>query len=101
MFGMNPIMKKFPIKRGIYHNSLIKYDDRSLSISRNISRNLKENFLNQKQKHNVSLKLWHEVNTKTIVYFLVDNKQEPCYDSYVKVLPKPSADDQMKIRILY
>ena len=66
-----------------------------MSISRKISRNLKENFPNHKRKHNVSLKLWHEVNTKKLEYFLADNKQEPWYGSEVKVLPKPSADGKI------
>ena len=47
---------------------------------------LKENFLDHKQKHNVSPNLWHEVNTKNIDYFMVDNKKEPWGDS------KPSVD---------
>ena len=64
--------------------------DISLSVSRKFSDNLKENFLNHKQKHNVSLKLWHEVNTKKLDYFLVDNKQEPWYGS------KPSACSKTK-----
>ena len=32
------------IGRGKYHNNLLNNDDRSLSISRNISSNLKDNF---------------------------------------------------------
>ena len=61
-------------------------DDRRLSVSRNFSKNLKGNFPNHKQEHNASLKLWHEVNTKTFEYFLVNKKKEPWYDS------EPSAD---------
>ena len=46
-------------KRGKYIRSLPADDDRSLSVSRKFYNNLKENFLNHKRKHNVSLKLWH------------------------------------------
>ena len=38
----------------------------------------------------MSLNLWHEVNTKELEYFMVDNKQEPWYDS------KTSVDDLKK-----
>ena len=62
-------------KHGKYHNFLLTDNDRSLIISRKISRNLKESFPNHKQKHNLSIKLWHEVNTKKLEYFLVDKKQ--------------------------
>ena len=57
------------IKRGKYHNSLLTDDDRSLSIPRKFSRNLKENFPNHIQKYNASLTLWHEVNNKKLQYF--------------------------------
>ena len=50
------------LKRGKYHKFLLTDDDRSLSMSRTISRNLKENFPNHKQKHIVRLKLWYELN---------------------------------------
>ena len=97
MFGMNPTMKHFLIKkRGKYYNSLITDDERILSILRNIYSDLKENFPNHKQKHNVSLKLWHEVNTKNIEHLLVDNKQEPWHDHEVKILTKPSTYGQIK-----
>ena len=43
---------------------------------------MKENFLNHKLKHNVSLNSCNEINTK-----MVDDKQEPWFAS------KPSADD--------
>ena len=82
-------------KSGKYHNSLLTDDDKSLSVSRNFSNNFKEKFPNHKRKHNMSLKLWHEVNTKKLEYFLVDNKQELCYYS------KPSADGLKKIEFKY
>ena len=41
-------------------NSLLTDYARNLSMSKYISRNLKENFHNYKQKHNVSLTLYHE-----------------------------------------
>ena len=37
-----------------YQNSLLNDYDRKMSMSRNIYRNLKENFQNHKLKHNVS-----------------------------------------------
>ena len=40
------------------------------------SGNLKDNFPNHKQKHNLSLTLYHETNTKKREYFLADNKPE-------------------------
>ena len=61
-------------KCGKYLSSFHTDDDRSLSVSRNFSKNIKENFLNQKRKHNVILNLWHEVNTKKLKYFMVDNE---------------------------
>ena len=57
------------IKRGKYQNSFITDDDRKLIISKNSSSNLKENFLIHKQKHNVSLTLYHEINTKNLEIF--------------------------------
>ena len=73
-------------KRGTYISGFLTDDDRRLSVSRDFSKRFKENFPKHKRKHNVSLNLWHEVNTKNIEYFMVDNKQEPWYDS------KPSVD---------
>ena len=35
---------------------------------------------------NVSINLWHQLNTNKLEYFMVDNKQELWYDS------KPSAE---------
>ena len=75
-----------------YHSSFLTGDDISLSVSRNFSNNSKENLLNHKRKHNVSLKLWHELNTKKLQYFMVDNKQELWYDS------KPSAGGKKKVQ---
>ena len=49
---------------------------------------------NHKWKHNVSLILWHEVNTKTLDYLMFDNKWEPFYGYEVDVLTKPSVDGQ-------
>ena len=43
----------------------------------------------------MSLKLCHEVNTKKLEYFLIDNAQEPWY-SEVNVSHKPSAYGQIK-----
>ena len=62
-------------KHSKFHNGFFTYDDRSLSISRKSSKSLKKAVTNHKQKHNVSLKFWHEVNTKKLDYVLVDNKQ--------------------------
>ena len=77
MFGMNTTIRKFLIKNAVnIKNSLINYDDIKLIISRQSYRNLKDNFTNHKQKHNVSLTLNHETNTKTLEDFLVDNKPE-------------------------
>ena len=73
-------------KRGKYIISLRTDDDKRLSVSRIFSRNNRENFPNHKRKHNVSQSLCHEVHTKTLDYFMVDNKQKPWYYS------KPSED---------
>ena len=72
---MNPI-KKVPDKEcGKHHISLLTYGDRSLSFSRKFYKNLKENLPNHKQKHNVSLKFWNEVNTKNwSILWLITNK---------------------------
>ena len=43
-------------------------------ISSKASRKLKYTFPEKKWKHNVSLKVFHEINTKTFEDFLVDNK---------------------------
>ena len=62
-------------KCGKYHNSLLTDDDIILSVSRKFSKNFKDNFQNQKWKHNVSLKLWHEVDIKKLEFFwLITNK---------------------------
>ena len=70
-------------------------DNRSLSVSRKFSKNLKENFPNHKRKNNVVFKLWHEVNTKTFEYFLADDKEEPWYDS------ETSADGKKTVQFKY
>ena len=57
-----------------------------MMVSSNSSNELKHNFPHDQRKLNVSLNLCHEENTKTIDYFLVDNKPEPWDDS------EPSAD---------
>ena len=88
-------MKQFQDKRGKYLRSLLTDDDISLSVSRNFSKNIKENFPNHEGKHNVSLNLWYEENTKNLEYFILDNKQEPWYDS------KPSADGKKKFDYQY
>ena len=62
-------------KRDKYHRIFLTDDDRTLSVSRNLSNNFKWNFTNHKHKHNVSLNLFHEINTKNIEYFMVDHKQ--------------------------
>ena len=49
-------------------------------VSRKSSNKRKHNFSHHQQKLNVSLNFCHEENTKTIDYFLVDNKQEPWYN---------------------
>ena len=41
----------------------------------------------------MSLKLWNEVSTKKIDYFMVDNKQELCHDS------KPSVGGKKTVQI--
>ena len=61
-------------KRGRYQFFKITDDNRKLMISRQSYSNLKENFLNHKWKHNVSLTLYHEPNPKKLEYSLVDNK---------------------------
>ena len=53
-------------KHGKYQNSLITDDNRKLSESRNVSRNLKEKFHIHKCKHNASLTFYHENYTKTL-----------------------------------
>ena len=65
-------------------------------ISRKSSRNLKDNFPNNKRKHNGSLTLYHETNTKSLEVFLVNKKAESFYSSEIEKLPQPSADPQHK-----
>ena len=49
-------------------------------VSRNSSNEQKHNFPHHEQKLNSSLNIFLEENTEKNDYFLVDNKQEPCYD---------------------
>ena len=92
--------EQFPdTKRGKYQNILLTGNDIKLSMSKNISKNLKENFQNHKRKYNVSLTFYHENIYLKIEDFLVDNKQK-YFDQYneseVEVLSKPSAYVQSK-----
>ena len=91
MSEMNLTLKHFQKQRGKYLSSLPTDDDISLSVSRKFSKKFKENFPNHKRKHNVIINLWHEVNTKTLEYFMVDKKQELCYGS------KHSADGKKTV----
>ena len=75
MSEMNLTLKHFQKQRGKYLSSLPTDDDISLSVSRKFSKKLKYTLSNHKRKHNMSIKLWHEVNTKKLEYFMVDNKQ--------------------------
>ena len=65
-------------------------------ISRKAYGKLKNIFQENKRKHNVSLSLYHETNTKTLENILVDNKLEYFYEYELKKLLKPSADPQYK-----
>ena len=93
MFGMNPMMKRFMIKRSKYQNSLHTEDDRSLNVSRRFSKNFKQKFMKHKWKHNASLKMWHEINTKKIDDVLIDNQQEPQFDSESSAYEKKSSQN--------
>ena len=86
MFGTNLILKQFLEKRGEYLSNFLTEVDRSLSVSSRFSKTFKDKFTNHKHKQDVILNSWHEVNTKKLEYFIVDNKHEPWYNS------KPSAD---------
>ena len=94
IFTMYTTIKKFPKKCGKFRNSLITGKDRKMMISRKSSNKLKYFFPKHKQKHNVSLKLYHETNTKKLKEFLVDNK--PFFKYNTKKLPNPSADHRYK-----
>ena len=50
-------------------------------VSMKSSNERKHNFPHHQRKLNVSLNICHGENTKKLDYFLVDNKQEPWYDS--------------------
>ena len=64
------------IKRGIFLSRFITEDAGKQMTSRKVYRMMKYNFLSNKRKHNVSLTVFHEINTKTLEGFLVDNKPE-------------------------
>ena len=69
--------------------SLPTYDDRSLSVSRNFSKNLKYNFPHYKWKKNVSLNLWHELNTKKLsILWLITNKNHGIIQNPVRIIQK-------------
>ena len=59
-----------------------------MMVSRKSSNELKHNFPNHQQKLNVILNICPEENTKTIDYFLVDNKPEPWDDFKPSVVVK-------------
>ena len=63
-------------------------------MSKNISKNLKENFQDDKWKHNGGLTVYHEKFTEKLEIILVDNKPIYFDESEVEVLPKPSSDVQ-------
>ena len=73
IFGINLLLEQF-LKNGKCLSSLLTGNYRSLS-ARKHSKNFKDNYLNHKRKHNMSLNSWYKVNTKTIEYFIVDKKQ--------------------------
>ena len=93
MFWIYLVLKQFLIKQGKDLSSLLTGDDGSLSFSKSVSNNFKENFPNHKGKHIGSLNSCHEVKTKTMKYVMVYNKQEQRYK------PKPSAVRIHRIRI--
>ena len=76
---------------------MLSDNDRSLIISRNISRNLKEYFPNHKRKHNVSLVSWSKYQRTWALFG--DKKQESWYDSEVKVLLKKSSDGKKQLNL--
>ena len=61
-------------------------------MSRDSSRNLKENFQNHKWKQSVSQKLYHGIYTKKLDSFLLITNHNIIYGYRVEVLPKPSED---------
>ena len=56
-------------------------DDIRLMISRNSSNEWKHNFPHRQQKLDVIINIYHEENSKTFDFVLVDNKPEP-WDDY-------------------
>ena len=88
MFGINRMTKQVKKKRIKSNRSLFTDDESRMMVSRNSSYELKHNFPHHQRKLNVSLNLFHEENTKTIDYFLADNKPEPWDDSeHIAVVP--------------
>ena len=72
MFGIHLTLKQFLKKKRRKHLRILPTDDyKHLSISRRFSKRFKNKFPNHKQKHNMSLNLWHEVNTKKLKHFYV------------------------------
>ena len=70
-------IQKYPnIKHRKFLNRFIYEDDRKEIICRKASRKLKDNLPDNKRKHNVSLTVFQETNTKTIEDFLVDTKPD-------------------------
>ena len=62
-------------KKSKHQNSFLTDDERKLSMSKNISRNLRDNFQNNKWKHNVSLKFYHEKPPKYLNIFWLKKNQ--------------------------
>ena len=70
-----------------YISSLLTHDDRSLSVSKNFSNNLTENFTKHKQEHNVSLNSWHEGNIKNLsILWLISNKNHGIIQNPVRMV---------------
>ena len=68
--------QKFPDrKRGKFTNSFISEVDRKYMISGKAYRKLKNNLLENKRKHNASITMFYETNTKTFEAFLGLKKQ--------------------------
>ena len=81
MYGINQIMEQVPKKRRKYNRKFLNDYEMRLVVSRKLSNEWKHDFPNHQRKLNLSLNIRHEENTKTIDYFLVDNKPEPWDDS--------------------
>ena len=65
-------------------------------ISSKASKTTKEIFSEKKVKHNLSLILSNETNTKKLEKVLVENKPEYFFKNILKKLPKHSEDVQFK-----